>query len=74
MWSTWKIYKDLTFKSRSSQNGRFQGETREPEMFSQNGNFLFQTGELKVYTDSGIKTKSIEYFQTIIREYLMDMT
>ena len=39
---TWKIHKYLTFKSGSSQNGRFQEETHY-----QNGSLRFQTGELE---------------------------
>ena len=37
MISTWYIYKDLTVKSRSFENGRFQDETGGRELLSQNG-------------------------------------
>ena len=37
MWMTGKTHEDLTFKPRSSQNGKFQKETGEREVTSQNG-------------------------------------
>ena len=46
VWSTRKIYKYLTVKSRSPQNGKFQGETGGQELSSQNGSLLFKPGEL----------------------------
>ena len=47
VWSTRKIYKYLTVKSRSPQNGKFQGETGGQELSSQNGSLLFKPGELE---------------------------
>ena len=37
----------MTFKSGSSQNGRFQGETGGRELPTQNGSLSFKTGELE---------------------------
>ena len=47
MGSTWKTLKDLTFKPKSSQNGRFLEETGGPELPSKNGSLPFITGELE---------------------------
>ena len=47
MWSIWKTYKCLTFKSGSSQIGRFQKGLEGWEISSQNRNPLFKVGLLE---------------------------